>query len=194
MLLHTRLPLAMQPMQVRMLLSREHRQAHKRLPFLFQSTLLAWQRLQEETGLIHLQLNCKPHSIDPIALYDRLGCKHTLDLSRTEYLLQKRAQPAYQRIHQLMARGEIAHAMRCLDRILDLIARIRMKGIWDRDPNVEINFGFVGDEAIEFDLGSFRLARGTPPNLAPLLHWLQTHYPVLAAHLNNQLEKKGLSQ
>lgn len=102
---------------------------------------LAFERIPHDTALLSLHL--KPSSTPlPATLIDRLHIAHTIDLSSTYFILQKRAEPLSSRplplsqLHQLMSRLCLAH-------------------ISDHDPRLHLNLGWVGQELIFVDPGRF---------------------------------------
>ena len=54
-----------------------------------------------------------------------------------------------------MRSGNIESAKRCLKSLIDLIVARNLAGLGDRDAIIKRNFGFIGEKAVEIDLGSF---------------------------------------
>lgn len=127
----------------------------ERLHTIFLSCKLAYDRFKEHTGLLYLHLN-KTHIFhQTITLVDNIGIAHPIDLDSLEFALQKTATLAYPKIDQCMKEGDQEAAKRCLKSLIELIVARSKAGLADRDPIVKRNFGFIGEKAIEIDLGSF---------------------------------------
>lgn len=159
--------------------------AHKHHSFFFNSCRLAYDFLNEETGLIYLCLEPNPHFTKSVRLYDAWGMVHTLDLSRTEFALQRKAEPFFPTLERLLKTGQTEELKQALDALKHHIQARCRHGIGNRDPNLFINFGFLDGKVIEFDLGSFYLN----PSLIEskeiffstyaLQRWLEEHSPEL---------------
>lgn len=187
------LPSACDAWRVRKILEQERKHLHKRQAFFFNSCALANRDLKEESGLIYLCLQPDSHFARQIKLIDTWGISHYLDLSRTEFALQKKADLLFPTLERLIIDGREKEAKAAIDSLISLICRRCEKGIGDRDPNLVINFGFVEGKAIEFDLGSYfsNPSLNTPFATAKelffstyaLRQWLEKHSPELLEYL-----------
>lgn len=121
----------------------------------FQSYILAYDQLKEETGVKFLHLNATEDLGTKIIFYDRLHIKHEVDADRSCFLLQKRAEPLSASIETLLNSGEIARVKILLQELVDLLGSRAKKGIYDRDTNILANFGCINFHPIQIDLGSF---------------------------------------
>ncbi|MGH2612730.1 MAG: hypothetical protein ACRDFB_06730 [Rhabdochlamydiaceae bacterium] len=161
----------------------------------FGSYKLAYEKLRTETGLLYLHLNKTTHLNQTLDLIDKLGIHHPIDLDKYEFLVQKRARLAYPALEQWMSEGKIAEAKEALTALVHLLAARSNKGIHDKDPDLNTNFGFIGTTPIQFDIGRFKL-RETPADRNELvritdnLHqWLMQRAPELDEHLKQELNK-----
>jgi len=158
---------------------------------------LAERFLKEETGLIYLCLHPNIHFSKQVKLIDAWGISHSLDLSRTEFALQQKAELFFTRLDKLVHNREGMKL--AIDALLDQISWRCASGIGDRDPNLLINFGFVGNRAIEVDLGSYYLQPELAFPLAMrrelflsthlLQKWLEKHCPDLLDYLLDSIAK-----
>lgn len=179
--------------RIKKILSREEKHRHKRHPFFFASCQLAFQELKQETGLIYLCLQPNLHFNRQIKLIDAWGIPHNLNLSQTGFALQKKAQLLFPYLKELMSQGNNEEAKKAIYSLVCQILYRCEKQIGDRDPNLEINFGFIEAKAIEFDLGSFYLdPLINTPNQSnkelliktiDLQIWLRKHSPDLLDYL-----------
>jgi hypothetical protein len=169
----------------------------KRFEQIFGSCKIAYDDFKAETGLIYLHLNKTDHFHKKLILVDKLGIQHPIDLDKTEFALQTRADLAYGTLHHFMRKGDTESAKACLDSLLELIVTRSKRGIADKDPIIKRNFGFIGTRAVEIDLGSFT----RDPYLAKpyyykrelfyetvkLKRWIHKRYPELDEPLRERL-------
>ena len=170
----------------------------------FTSYKLAYDELQEETGLIYLHLNKGTDLNQSIQIVDKIGIEHTVDLDNIEFIVQRRAQLLYSRIHELMEKGDIHGAKQVLHAILEVIVSRCKKGIFDEDPRIHNNLGLLDQKAIFIDIGRFVHDQNrTDPSVyikdlkaitgKRFRPWLERTYPELVIDLDemiHQLEKQ----
>lgn len=160
----------------------------------FASYLLAYRHLPQETGLIFLHLNKTSHLNLNLDLVDKLGIHHTLPLDQYEFLIQKRATLVYPALEQMMAQKQPEQAKKALSSLVHLLALRMQSGIFDKDPDLNTNFGFIGTEAIQIDFGRYKAAAPYLDKPAILritdhLHqWLMEKFPELDDHLRQTIE------
>ncbi len=172
-----------------------HLKKNSKLAKDFGSYKIAFERLRTETGLLYLHLNKTNHLLQTLDLIDKLGIHHPINLDQYEFLVQKRAQLAYPALQEWIREGKIEEAKQALTALVDLLRARQEKGIHDKDPDLNTNFGFIGVTPIQFDIGRFKL-REAPPDKNELIRitdnlhqWLMQREPVLDEHLKNELER-----
>lgn len=106
--------------------------------------LLAFERLQEDTGLVLVRLNSNPSFDQTVILFDKLNCIHPFCLRSTPFILQKRAQP----LSSPLSASQ-------LQSITDLLKKRAKAGISDGDPREHKNIGFIDEKPIFLDPGKF---------------------------------------
>ena len=121
----------------------------------FESMLIAYRELKKETGLLTLHLNKNPRFHKTLTLIDGLGNQHVLELDSIRFILQRKALPVYKHLEKLIDENKLQETRESLASLIDLITLRCKKGIADRDPILRTNLGFIGNTAIEIDLGSF---------------------------------------
>lgn len=160
----------------------------KRMHTLFASAQIAYERLSEETGVYFTHLQKTKSLFKKIEIYDKLGIQHRLDLDQTEFVLQKRAEVAFQRFHKLFTNHQIAEASKEMKQLLVLIENRSKKGIKNKDGKIMKNYGFLGEKPVELDIGSFVVRSSRSTSLHPhkkarmkaarqLLSWIKQQYP-----------------
>lgn len=126
----------------------------KKLTTLFSSCKLAYEKFRKGSGLVYLHLNQTDNLKTKLKFYDAIGAVHTLDLDKVPFALQEKATLAYPTITALAEAKEIDAAKLRLSSLIELITTRCQAGLSDHDARAR-NFGFIGEEAIEIDLGSF---------------------------------------
>jgi hypothetical protein len=161
-----------------------------RLSNTMQSLLFSYQNFRDETGLIYLHLSPSTHLKKKLTLYDKIGICQSIDLDQTLFFLQRKAEPVYETLSRLMQDKEVEKAKQCIYSLLELIHKRQKMGIADIDPRIDTNFGFVGCQAIEIDVGSFlskapdAFQSQLQAEITHFKQWLQKHYPPLAVCLD----------
>ncbi len=155
----------------------------------FESYKMAFEELKEETKLLYVHLNPTNCLKKKLAITDKLHIQHAIALDITNFVLQKRAEPAFAHITALMEQGRKEEAKNAVLALLKLIEKRCAKGFKDRDPDIRTNCGFVGDAAIKLDVGRLERSEALkdPKNgfaevekvMAPFNLWLETFYPSL---------------
>ena len=95
-----------------------------------------------------MHLDCK--------LFDAIGAKHSLNFDQIPFALQERASMAYPTLSALTEARELDAAKKRLGSLVDLIVARCAVGLSDHDARKR-NFGFVGEKAVEIDIGSFTI-------------------------------------
>lgn len=165
----------------------------------FASYKLAYNRIKERTGIVFLHLNKTSDLKQTVTIVDRLHIEHVLNLDEMEFILQKKARLVYPSIDAWMHEGNVTAAKAALT---DLVAVLKMRfeqGIFDKDPDLNTNFGFIDQRAIQIDVGRFK--GGTFQTNAcqcrddiiritdNLKQFLDAHYPPLSEHLQQEIAK-----
>lgn len=159
----------------------------------FLSYKIAYESLQKETGLVFLHLN-KSNFNQNLDLVDKLGIHHQIPLGRFEFLIQKRASLLYTALDKMIQAGRLDDAKETLTKLVLLLAHRSQQGIFDKDPDLNTNFGVIGTQPMQIDVGRFRKA--TPKldkneiiRITDHLHQhLMVSCPELDQHLKNQIE------
>ena len=121
----------------------------------FTSYKIAYEELQEETGVLYLHLNKTVDILPTLTLFDQHGNLLTLPLDEMEFLIQKRATLAFDYLESLFDQKE--QLLSAVDSLLRLVAVRSQRGIYDKDLQFYKNFGFCEGQAIEVDIGEFNL-------------------------------------
>ncbi|MBS0604351.1 MAG: hypothetical protein JSS60_04845 [Verrucomicrobia bacterium] len=163
----------------------------------FQSYTIAFQQMKEETGLLYLHLNKTSHLKKHLTIYDKIGIAHDLDLDKMEFLVQKKATLVYPSIERLMKSEGEAAAREAIGALVHLLVNRCEKGIFDKDPDLNTNFGFLDKRPIQIDIGRFRLdpERNNPDVYRNEIiritdnfrQWLESNYPPLSEHLLSEI-------
>lgn len=166
----------------------------------FSSYKLAFDQLQPETGLVYVHLNRTDHLKKNLAIRDPLNIEHKISLDDYDFIIQKRAEPIYDRIGRSMVHGERDEAMRAISNTIDLLIAYSAKGFLDRDPNIRTNCGLLDDKPVLLDIGKLvqdenmknpeQMQHMVREICEPFADWLQSAYPELVPHLKSELDRK----
>lgn len=162
--------------------SREKRMCH-----LFRSAKIAIEHLPKETGVLFLHVGKAGNRLGQGKIYDKMGNSYDLDFDTVDFLLQKRAIPVKQMLDSLFQKGLSETAITRMNTLIQLIENRSRKGIKNKDGNILENCGFVGENPVELDIGSF-VYRTQSDNPDPhgkagmrarlqLLGWVKQNYP-----------------
>lgn len=166
----------------------------------FESYSIALNKLKEETGILYVHTSPKQYSPLLIHIIDRLGIRHKIPIKKSAFLIQKRAEPFYTNLLSLKQKGDDQTAKVLIDSLFNLLIARFNKGIFDKDPLLRSNFGFIDSQAVEFDVGSFS---ENPTMKDPAVYtqeivkittnlrrWLEINYTELLPELENQYQSK----
>ncbi len=159
----------------------------------FKSYKIAYEQLKKETGLVFLHLNKTSNFGQTLDLIDKLGIHHKIPLDNYEFLIQKRASLLYTGLDQMIQNNRIEDAKESLSKLIGLLAHRAQLGISDKDPDLETNFGIIGTDPVQIDVGRFCLkSRPFDKNeIIRITDDLHSHLnktcPELAVHLKTQI-------
>lgn len=166
---------------------------------IFESVLLAYRELKEETGILYLHLNKRQKQHPTVKLIDSTGYVHFLDLNGTEFLVQNRAECLLEHIDALMVQNEFVQAEKTIDTLLNSLASLMQRGIGTSDPALRRNVGFYNDQLLFFDIGSFirdpELKKGEiayyeiVQKTKRLSRWLKKHHPSLYTYFISEVSR-----
>jgi len=132
----------------------------ERLPYdqkidrLFCSTKLAYEQAADLTGLAYIHLNTDDR-LPIVSLKDRLGRVYPIDLSKTYFAIQRKADPLPQVFLETMQKGDEERFNLLTHSFVDLLKKRTARGIRNTDTKVHLNFGFWGTQCVEWDFGNY---------------------------------------
>ncbi len=165
----------------------------------FFSYKVAFEDLQQITGLLYVHLNPTQDLKRSVTIIDLLNIEHHLDLDKFDFIVQRRADMIYPTLTRLIGEQDRDHARRIIDQVVELILYRCHKGYEDWDPNVRTNCGLLNDRVIKIDVGRFieneqmkskqmcssELVRIT----TPFKEWLNNQDPDLASYCDQAMAK-----
>ncbi len=174
---------------------------HSRYKKTVESLALASENLSRETGIEYLHLK-RGGSLPVLELLGPGGSCRLIDLNQVAFVLQKRMDmPVFEKL-SLLAKERGEEGLRqALAAILSLLQKRCSLGIADDDRDIEINFGFLGDEPLLIDPGRlffteelftsegvrFEMNEATKK----LYKWLSIHYPSSAEWLRREITSES---
>jgi hypothetical protein len=123
--------------------------------FNFKSCTLLYTQAKERSGILYVHLNKTDGKHKPVTLIDNIGISHIIDLDKTEFVVQKRADLLFHHLQNLSKQKKLDEAKQCIDDFLSCLLTLCKKGIRDYDHSLRNNFGFTDEGAIALDLSSF---------------------------------------
>ncbi len=154
----------------------------------FASFKLAYGQLRHETGLLFIHLGKTSHLNKKITIYDKLGIAHEIDLDQMEFLIQKRATPFYSTLEQWIDSGQWDKTKQGIHELVVLLKSRCKKGIFDKDPDLKTNFGFLDGHPIQIDVGRFKEGPDDIMRVTDTLRkWLEVKAPQLIVDLDQEL-------
>jgi hypothetical protein len=160
----------------------------------FLSYKIAYETLKKETGLVFIHLNKTKNFNQTLDLVDKLGIHHPINLDNYEFLIQKRASLLYTALDQMIEENRLEDAKATLSKLVQLLAHRTEQGVSDKDPDLNTNFGVIGTDPIQIDVGRFRkgpvrLDKNEIIRITDHLHQhLMVKCPELDQHLKTQIE------
>jgi len=133
----------------------------KNLRWVFNGYKTAYDHFQKDTGVVFIHLAKTDYLKQSALIVDDKGMEHRIDLDKTEFVLQEKAELLFERLAKLYQAGDRQGAQSSIAAVLQLVQRRIDQGYADRDKGVTNNYGFVGDRPIQLDIG--RLYQGVKP-------------------------------
>ncbi len=169
----------------------------EKLDKVFSSWKIAFENLKKETGIIYVHLNKTNEWSKSLAITDKLGMKHLVNLDETEFALQWRATMLCPAIDKLVAEGHGDQAELLIDRLLTMHLSEYARGYADNDHALMQNTGVLNGFPIHIDIGQFiyNASVKAPKVYKQELYdktydfhrWLKIQHPPLAEHLATRL-------
>ena len=161
----------------------------------FASYCIAYTELKEKTGILFLHLNKTENLKQSVTIVDRLNIEHSLDMDEMEFLLQKKATLVYPTIDTWMETGNIVAAKEALSDLVSVLKIRFEKGLFDKDPDLNTNFGFIDKQAVQIDVGRFKRQKQSPSRSKDAIYritdnlkqFLDQRYPALSEHLQTEI-------
>ncbi len=177
--------------------AKKYDKRRKKIEHEYGSYKISFDELKEETALVYVHLNKTSHLKKSLTFKDRFKLSHTIDLDKTDFILQKRAELVCDKIGQEMASGNREIACQTITSIVELITTFCKKGYHDRDPQISKNCGILEGRAIKIDVGRFlpNCKMKQPLFFKPALYritrpfrqWLSQNHPELVPHLEKEV-------
>lgn len=158
---------------------------------------IAFEELKAETGVIYVHLNKSDEWQKKVAIRDKLGLPHQVDLDQTEFLLQRKATMLCPAIDQLVKEGRVEEAELLIDRLLVMLLSEYGRGYADNDHALMQNTGVLDGFPVHIDIGQFiynEIVKAPKVYKQELYdktykfhQWLEKRHPTLADHLEARL-------
>lgn len=158
----------------------------KRLRELTNCCHIAFSELAEETGLLATHLNSEETPVT--ILIDKIGIARTVQLEKTQFIIQKKA--------RLL---EAPLTQDSIDSMIALISSLGKKGFVNLDPMIKRNFGLIDGKMALIDCGSLKkdqklasypdFQRAIFLQLIPLREHLKNKQPHDVPYFDHKMQK-----
>lgn len=168
-------------------------QKQKKKELDFTSYQIAWDALQEETGLIFLHLE-KTQGLDvSLCLYDPILVRHIVPADDIEFLLQKKVEPFLPFFEENKKCPETLFAF--FTQLAQLLQSRVQKKISDSDISLQYNMGIHKGSPVLFDIGNLTKIEKDDHSFQEnleyqarlILEWLAEHSPELQTFFRQKL-------
>ncbi len=159
----------------------------------FNACKIAFQSLREETGLIYMHLNLSSMNLPVLHCKDAIGRNYRFPLDRYRFVVQKKATLFRQVL--IGALSDPEEMRRRIDQFIELLQSRTAKGVFNTDPTLSRNFGFLKDRAVEIDFGNYRDSANHSPFVElkrytdRLRRWLITEAPDWVPYLDDRVDE-----
>lgn len=165
----------------------------------FTSCKLAYEHFRKETGLVFIHLNKTDDLNIHLRIFDPIGIAHLVNLDQLEFAIQKKVSMADPTLCALAEMQELDATVARLNALVDLIVHRCQVGLADHDAQLR-NFGFIGEEAVEIDLGAFSFdeslkhpqaaKRALLSDTKMLRKWVKNNHPELTLFLDKKIKEE----
>lgn len=164
-----------------------------RIEGLFSSYKLAFETLKKETGLLYLHLNQGSDFVKTIQLVNPCGVLIEVDLNKTYFVLQRKADLLPDCFATLADQGKLKEGV---DAFLELVLKKIDKQVIDDDLDAVKNYGFIGSRVVNFDAGRYQKKEIShqlfdaelKKSTKVLFKWMIKRYPEEAYYLRNKVK------
>ncbi len=174
----------------------DRKRGEKKVLLLFEAFRMAYEHLREETGLLYVHLNPSSKTLPLLHVKDPMGRSLKIDLDSIRFAVQKKG-VAFEKA-LLGARNDPPSMEKMLSQFLHLLEERSAKGIWNKDPSLARNFGFLGTRAIEIDFGSYRLGEREESEVIryskKMRRWLLKRAPEWVSRFDELCEKREIEE
>lgn len=133
----------------------EKRTPREKIELLFGACKLAYSHAADLTGLVYIHLNPTNDLFASTTLVNRMGRKIPVDLNRCRFAIQKRGVSVTKTLKAAIAENDREKYNRLIRSFHHLVEERASRNICNLDKKLGENFGFIGEEAIEWDFGSY---------------------------------------
>ena len=164
---------------------------------LFNSWKVAYDNLQDESGLVYVHLNKTDNLNKTLIAFDKIGLKHTIDMDQMEFLIQRKATMLCHELDRLVAIGDVEKAKKLISNLIDMVVFEYNRGLADNDHALMQNTGVIEGKPIHVDVGQFVIdySMKDPAKYSQELYnktykfrlWRQEKHPELLVHLESEL-------
>jgi hypothetical protein len=127
----------------------------QKIELLFGACTLAYTEAADLTGLVYIHLNSTKELLEPTYLVNRMGRKIPVDLNRCRFAIQKKGTSVSKAFKDAICAHDRDKYIRLAQSFVSLVQERASRNISNLDQKLGDNFGFIGEQAIEWDFGRY---------------------------------------
>lgn len=128
----------------------------KKLHVVFDGHELAYRENKKTSELLYLHIKPTDYLHQTVTVVDKLGFEHDIDLDHTVFLLQLKGEKLRTVMSRFLEAGDVSSAKLAIAKIFDMYVSEYHKGLYDGDPGVMHNTGFINGQPFHLDVGKLR--------------------------------------
>jgi hypothetical protein len=158
----------------------------------------SYSELKEETGLFFLHINRSDNLHLSVTLVDKTQTEYRVSLDDVTLILQHKAELIFPKLEKWIQKNEIDEVKKLISNVIQLIVTCSQKGYVNNDPDLLKNYGFLGDRAINIDVGDIlkseemkRKEKYIPyiKSVTEVLRKRLENHPDLLAHFDSEIQR-----
>jgi len=166
----------------------------KREKAVLESMRIAYEKLQEDTGVLGLHFGETADQGRWITLYDPMGAPIFLPAHKTAFVLQKKQPILMRSFMDALKHQDRQEAKRILDAFIDVVVARGAKGIANKDGSFLRNYGFDGQKGYQIDIASFYYTKDGQQSISDTMSrvrsWLEATDRDMLNYFEDSLRRK----
>ena len=160
---------------------------------IFLAFKMAFNEFKEETSLVYMHIDTITQLHRRLAIVDREGKRYKVDVDKTNFYIEKRAQLLCPKIADLMRNKEEERAKQLITSVFAHVNFLVRRGFFDPELTLCKNLGVIEDKVVQLAIGKlYPVTNGCTQltqGLNSLRSWLERNYPELLSHFDEEYKR-----